>query len=78
MKSHPFIVQFFAPLPMAFALVREAAKRTLGQRHFNVQLMGGIVLHEGKIVESGSHEELLDLNGRYNSLWQKQTSEFSS
>ncbi|KKQ46412.1 MAG: ABC transporter-like protein [Candidatus Moranbacteria bacterium GW2011_GWC2_37_8] len=37
-----------------------------------------IVLHEGKIVESGSHEELLDLNGRYNSLWQKQTSEFSS
>ena len=36
-----------------------------------------IVMHEGKIVESGTHEELLALNGRYNSLWQKQTSEFS-
>ncbi|MDQ2745261.1 MAG: preprotein translocase subunit SecA [Chloroflexota bacterium] len=35
----------------AFAAVREAAKRTLGQRHFDVQLMGGIVLHEGKIAE---------------------------
>ena len=32
-------------LPEAFALVRESAKRTLGQRHFDVQLMGGIVLH---------------------------------
>ncbi|MBI4301123.1 MAG: preprotein translocase subunit SecA, partial [Chloroflexi bacterium] len=38
-------------LPEAFALVREAAKRTLGQRHFDVQLMGGIVLHQGKIAE---------------------------
>ena len=38
-------------LPEAFATVREAAKRTLMQRHFDVQLMGGIVLHEGKIVE---------------------------
>ena len=35
----------------AFATVREAAKRTLGQRHFDVQLMGGMVLHEGKIAE---------------------------
>ena len=35
-----------------------------------------IVMHEGKIVESGSHEELLALSGRYYSLWQKQTSEF--
>src|SRR5690242_9197977 len=33
----------------AFATVREAAKRTLGQRHFDVQLIGGMVLHEGKI-----------------------------
>src|SRR5512132_788691 len=32
----------------AFATVREAAKRTLGQRHFDVQLMGGMVLHQGK------------------------------
>jgi len=38
-------------LPEAFALVREAAKRTLGQRHFDVQLMGSIVLHQGKIAE---------------------------
>lgn len=38
-------------LPRAFALVREAAKRKLGQRHFDVQLMGGIALHEGKIAE---------------------------
>ncbi len=35
----------------AFALVREAAKRTLNQRHFDVQLIGGIVLHQGKIAE---------------------------
>jgi preprotein translocase subunit SecA len=35
----------------AFATVREAAKRTLGQRHFDVQLMGGMVLHEGSIAE---------------------------
>src|SRR3989338_9981 len=38
-------------LPLGFALVREASKRTLGQRHFDVQLMGGITLHEGKIAE---------------------------
>src|SRR5919204_5895625 len=36
-------------LPEAFATVREAAKRTLGQRHFDVQLVGGMVLHEGRI-----------------------------
>ncbi len=35
----------------AFAVVREAAKRVLGQRHFDVQLMGGMVLHNGKIAE---------------------------
>jgi len=38
-------------LPEAFALVREASKRTLGQRHFDVQLMGGIVLFRGQIAE---------------------------
>src|SRR3989344_8530464 len=38
-------------LPEAFGAVREAAKRTLGQRHFDVQLIGGIVLHQGKIAE---------------------------
>ncbi len=43
-------------LPEAFAVVREAAKRTLGQRHFDVQLMGGMVLHEGKISEMKTGE----------------------
>src|SRR3989339_1065710 len=40
-----------AILPEAFALVREAAKRNLKQRHFDVQLLGGIVLHQGKIAQ---------------------------
>ena len=43
-------------LPEAFATVREAAKRTLSQRHFDVQLMGGLVLHEGKIAEMKTGE----------------------
>ncbi|MFA6037781.1 MAG: preprotein translocase subunit SecA [Legionellales bacterium] len=43
-------------IPEAFALVREAAKRTLNMRHFDVQLMGGIVLHEGKIAEMHTGE----------------------
>jgi len=43
-------------LPEAFALVREAAKRTLQQRHFDVQLIGGIVLHQGKIAEMKTGE----------------------
>ncbi|MDO8604538.1 MAG: preprotein translocase subunit SecA [bacterium] len=38
-------------LPEAFAVVREASRRTLGQRHYDVQLLGGIALHEGKIAE---------------------------
>ena len=40
----------------AFATVREAAKRTLGQRHFDVQLLGGIVLHRGMIAEMKTGE----------------------
>src|SRR6185437_10662436 len=40
----------------AFATVREAAKRTLGQRHFDVQLVGGMILHEGKIAEMKTGE----------------------
>ncbi len=40
----------------AFATVREAAKRTLGQRHFDVQLIGGMVLHEGRIAEMKTGE----------------------
>ena len=43
-------------LPEAFACVREAAKRTIKERHFDVQLIGGIVLHEGKIAEMKTGE----------------------
>jgi preprotein translocase subunit SecA len=43
-------------LPEAFAAVREAAKRTIGLRHFDVQLIGGIVLHQGKIAEMRTGE----------------------
>ena len=43
-------------LPEAFAAVREAAWRTLGMRHFDVQLIGGVVLHEGKIAEMRTGE----------------------
>ena len=43
-------------LPEVFALVREAAKRTLGMRHFDVQLIGGIVLHKGRIAEMKTGE----------------------
>jgi len=43
-------------LPEAFATVREAAKRTLGQRHYDVQLIGGMVLHHGKIAEMRTGE----------------------
>ncbi len=43
-------------LPEAFAVVREAAKRTLGQRHFDVQLIGGMVLHGGNIAEMKTGE----------------------
>jgi preprotein translocase subunit SecA len=43
-------------LPEAFAVVREAAKRTLGMRHFDVQLIGGMVLHDGKIAEMRTGE----------------------
>jgi preprotein translocase subunit SecA len=45
-----------ALLPEAFAVVREASKRTLGMRHFDVQLIGGMVLHEGKIAEMKTGE----------------------
>jgi len=43
-------------LPEAFALTREASKRTLKQRHFDVQLLGGIALHEGRIIEMKTGE----------------------
>ncbi len=43
-------------LPEAFAVVREAARRTLGQRHYDVQIIGGAVLHQGKIAEMKTGE----------------------
>jgi preprotein translocase subunit SecA len=43
-------------LPQAFATVREASKRVFGMRHFDVQLMGGMVLHQGKISEMRTGE----------------------
>jgi preprotein translocase subunit SecA len=43
-------------LPEAFAAVREAARRTIGERHFDVQLMGGMALHQGKIAEMKTGE----------------------
>ena len=50
-------------LPEAFAVVREAGKRVLGMRHYDVQLLGGMVLHEGKIAEmrTGEGKTLLSL-----------------
>src|SRR5690606_21104440 len=45
-----------ALLPEAFAVVREAGKRVLGMRHFDVQLMGGIALHTGRIAEMRTGE----------------------
>ena len=43
-------------LPEAFALVREAARRVIGERHYDVQLMGGMALHEGNIAEMATGE----------------------
>jgi len=43
-------------MPEAFAYVREAARRTLGERHYDVQLMGGVILHQGKIAEMKTGE----------------------
>ena len=43
-------------IPETFAFVREAARRTLGERHYNCQLMGGIILHQGKIAEMKTGE----------------------
>ncbi len=43
-------------LPEAFAVVREAGKRVLGMEHFRVQLIGGIILHQGRIAEMRTGE----------------------
>ena len=61
-KTHEFRARIRAGeepddiLPEAFAAVREAARRALGMRHFDVQLIGGVVLHEGKIAEMRTGE----------------------
>jgi len=47
---------FSGVLPEAFAVVREASRRTIGLRHFDVQIAGGVVLHEGKIAEMATGE----------------------
>ncbi len=49
-------VKLDAIIPESFALVREAANRTLGERHFDVQLAGGLILHKGKIAEMKTGE----------------------
>src|SRR3989344_789980 len=54
--GNPTSAQFDGLLPEAFALAREAAKRTLNQRHFDVQLIGGMVLHQGRIAEMKTGE----------------------
>ena len=56
MPSSPAAARSMQILVPAFATVREAAKRTLGQRHFDVQLVGGMVLHEGAIAEMKTGE----------------------
>ena len=61
-------------LPESFALVREAAKRVLKERHYDVQLMGGIILHNGKIAEmkTGEGKTLVStLPAYYNALSKK-------
>src|SRR5439155_25587479 len=50
-------------LPEAFAVVRDAARRTLGQRHFDVQLMGAMALHKGHIARSEEHTSELQSRG---------------
>ena len=59
-------------LPECFAIVREAGKRTMGMRHFDVQLIGGMVLHGGKIAEmkTGEGKTLTaTLAGRASTRW---------
>ena len=50
-------------LPEVFAVVREASKRVLGMRHFDVQLIGGIILHQGRIAEMKTGENALEGKG---------------
>ena len=60
-----------ALLPEAFAVVREASRRVLGMRHFDVQLIGGMVLNDGKIAEmrTGEGKTLTATPVSYTHLW---------
>ena len=61
-------------IPESFSLVREAAKRVLGERHFDVQLAGGIIIHHGKIAEmkTGEGKTLVSTLPAYlNSKWKR-------
>jgi len=51
-------------LPEAFATVREAGKRVMGMRHYDVQMVGGMTLHEGKIAEMRTGEGKTGFSGR--------------
>ncbi|MFA6909256.1 MAG: preprotein translocase subunit SecA, partial [Patescibacteria group bacterium] len=55
-KELPEDLQLFPILPRAFAYIREAGRRTLSMRHFDVQLIGAMVLHDGKIAEMRTGE----------------------
>ena len=55
-KCSKWLVKIDTIIPESFALVREAAKRTLGERHYDVQLAGGLILNKGKIAEMKTGE----------------------
>ena len=61
-------------LPEAFAVAREASRRVLGMRHFDVQLIGGIAMHEGKIAEMRTGEGALGRCSRRQRVKRTETS----
>ena len=67
-------------IPESFALVREAAKRTLGERHYDVQLAGGIILNQGKIAEmkTGEGKTLTIVLSAYLNALEKKRSTYSN
>ena len=67
-------------LPEAYATVREAAKRVLNQEHYRVQLIGGIVLHQGRIAEMRTGEGSVMLSGwdRFMNFWDLKSASYST
>ena len=59
-------------LPDAFAVVCEASERVLGMRPFRVQLIGGVVIHQGRIAEMGTHDQLMKKGGIYRRIYDLQ------